>query len=49
MVHVLLYPSIIFIDMPINLFVLCVMCLTVFTKQFAIFLGVVVIYCGMLW
>ena len=44
---VMLYPCILCVDLLMNLFVLCVACLTVFmnclVKQFAICLGVVVI------
>ena len=47
MVSVMLYPCIVCVSLPMNLFVLCVACLTVFVKwlvkQFAICLGVVVI------
>ena len=47
MVSVMLYPCILCVAMLIDLFVLCVACLTVFVicleKQFAICLGVVVI------
>ena len=47
MVSVILYPCILCISLLIDLFVLCVVCLTVFVNslgiQFAIFLGVVVI------
>ena len=41
------------VDLLMDLFVLCVMCLTVFVnclvKQFSICFGVVVICCSMLW
>ena len=47
MVSVMLYPSIFCVALLMDLFVLCVACLTVFVnclvKQFAICMGVVVI------
>ena len=47
MVSVMLYPCILCVDLLMDLFVLCVACLTVFVnyfgKQFAICLGVNVI------
>ena len=47
MVSVMLYPCMFWVALSIDLFVLCVTCLTVFVnclvKQFAIYLGVVVI------
>ena len=47
MVIVMLYPCILCVALLMDLFVLCVVCLTVFVnclvKQFAIFLGVVLI------
>ena len=49
MVSVMLYPCILCVALLVYLFVLCVACLTVFVKclvkQFAICLGVVVIFC----
>ena len=53
MVSVLLYLSIFCVALLMDLFVLCVACMTVFVnclvKQFAMFLGVVVIFCRILW
>ena len=49
MVSVMLYPYIVCVVLLMDLFVLCVACLTVFlnclVKQFAQFLGVVVVEC----
>ena len=49
MVSVMLYPGILCVALLMDLFVLCVVCLTVFVnclvKQFAICLGVVDICC----
>ena len=43
---VMLYPCIFCVDLFMDTVVLCVACLTVFvTKQFTIFLGVVLFYC----
>ena len=43
MVSVMLYPYLFCVTLSMDLFVLCIACLTVFVKQFAICLGVVVI------
>ena len=49
MVSVMLYPCMFCVALSMDLFVLCVACLTVFVnclvKQFAIYLGVFVIEC----
>ena len=53
MVSVVLYPYMVCVALSMDLFVLCIACLTVFVnclvKQFAIWLGMVVILFWTLW